>query len=249
MQRAVSQESQTTRVRRHVAANLAAAFGAQIERHHISALGQVIVERLEDTASIAHESAGGLVEAAHPVHAAKIEHDFIVHGHVAADEACTAALGYDGQAMLGTDLHDAGHFLRRLGPNDACRVADVLAHPVLVVRFEVRVVDDPPLLRLGGDRTQQRGLGRREHRGKLLQDRGRQRRIGRVAGGRGRIRATRRRERWPRDAAPTSEPHGRRRQRQRLARMASFTCFLSLVTRKKGPFPSRLPCKAIWISM
>ena len=153
MQRAVSQESQTTRVRRHVAANLAAAFGAQIEWHHVSAFGQVIVERLQDTACIAHESAGGLVKAAHPVHAAEVEHDLIVHGHIAANEACTAALRHDGQAMLGTDLHDAGHFFRRLGPKDAGRAADVLAHPVLVVRFEIRVVDDPPLLRLGGDRT------------------------------------------------------------------------------------------------
>ena len=62
VERSVPQEAQPARVGRHVAANLARAFGAEVERHREAGGRHVLVEGLEDAARLAYEVARELVE-------------------------------------------------------------------------------------------------------------------------------------------------------------------------------------------
>ena len=100
LERAVAQEAQTAGVGGHVAADVAAALGAQVERHHERMRAQVLVKVLEDAAALAAHDVRVRVDGEDAIEALGRDDQLVVDGHTAAHEARVAALRTHGETLL-----------------------------------------------------------------------------------------------------------------------------------------------------
>eukprot|EP00965_Chrysotila_dentata_P213910 6187911-Pleurochrysis_carterae.AAC.2 len=95
MERAVAQVSQPARIGRHVAADLARALGAEVERHRVAALPRVVLQRLEHAARLADQISRVLVQGDDLVHPAQREDNLVADGHraacVAGEQPCKSS--------------------------------------------------------------------------------------------------------------------------------------------------------------
>jgi len=136
VQRAVTEEAQAARVGRDVAADLARALGAQVERHRVAALPHVVLQHLEHAARLADQVARILVERDDLVQPPQRDYHLIIDRNRAADQARVASLRHHRDAALvavGEDLRDLqgrARTQRQLG------LALIFAHPVRVVQLE-----------------------------------------------------------------------------------------------------------------
>ena len=93
VQAAVAQQAQPAGVGGDVAADLAAALGAEVERHGEAAGLEEGVEGLQDAAGLADQHAADGVEGEDAVEEGGREDDFVADWDAAADEAGVSALG------------------------------------------------------------------------------------------------------------------------------------------------------------
>lgn len=68
VQRAEAQQARAAGVGRHVAANVAAALGTQIERHGVAEAVNVLIKHLQNASALTDENAGDRVERQDTVH-------------------------------------------------------------------------------------------------------------------------------------------------------------------------------------
>jgi hypothetical protein len=123
---AVAEEAEAAGVGGEVATDVAGPFGAEVEGDDVAAFADVVVQGLEDAAGIAGEDAGGVVKVPDAVEAGEGEDDLVKDGDAAADEASVAALGDDGELVLGAVGDNLGDLVGRLWLEDELGGAAIL---------------------------------------------------------------------------------------------------------------------------
>ena len=105
---------------RQIAADLAAALGAEAEREEPVNPGGSLVQLGEDTAGLDGHREIDRVDGADAVHAAKGDDDVlsVLRRYPAADEARVAALWHDRQLCLSADTNHRSDLLGRCRPDD-----------------------------------------------------------------------------------------------------------------------------------
>ena len=139
---AVAQHRGAAGVGREVAADGAAALGAQRHREEpVDLLGRRLHVGQHD-AGVDGDGAGDRVDLAHAAHPAEGEHDLAARrvGHPAADQPGVAALRHDRHARRGAGRDDRGHLLGRARPDHREGPPGVGAGPVDDVRRDVGVL-------------------------------------------------------------------------------------------------------------
>lgn len=81
---------------------------------------------------------GRVVKAPDAVHVPQAEHELVLDGHAAADEAGVPSLGHDADAALVAIPDNCTHFLRGAWAEHSGGAAMILVHPIIVVGLEVR---------------------------------------------------------------------------------------------------------------
>ena len=157
-----------------VAADRAAAFGAERQRKQPVGFGRARLRVLQDHAGVHRHGVGRGVEVAQSVHPAQRQHDLAAIGRLAADEARIAALRHQSGARLAGELADRGDLRGRARPQHQGRGAaeqvavlgDVLVH-VGLGGNGVFVADDGGEARNGFRRKGRRRLVSDVHRASL----------------------------------------------------------------------------------
>ena len=108
MKRAVAHEPKPAGVGADVAADLAPALGAQVQRRRHAARVERVLQVLEDASGLAHDRPGDRVHGQHRVHASHAEDNLVVHRDAAADEPGVAALGHDREPARVAVAQDRG---------------------------------------------------------------------------------------------------------------------------------------------
>lgn len=96
MHRALLDEFDSAGICRQIASNLAAAFRAQIQRHHETAIFRIILQCLQNGAGFCFQGALHCVQAKNFIHLLCANYNLIVQRHAAADKPGVAALRNDG---------------------------------------------------------------------------------------------------------------------------------------------------------
>ena len=124
---AVAQHGDAAGIGRQIAADLAAALGAEAQRKQPVGLGGRLVQIGEDAAGLDRHREIDRVDRADPVHPAEGEDDIVaVFGrNSAADQTGVAALRHDRQARLGADPHHRRDLRGRSRPHDEPRRAAI----------------------------------------------------------------------------------------------------------------------------
>ena len=129
---AVAQHLGAAGVGGEVAADGAAALGAEAEGEQQAGAGRRLLGVLQDAAGLdRHRHVRG-IDAAHPVEPGQAQHQLLAAGvgHRTSDQPGVAALGDDGRAVLGAQLHHLRHLGRAAGPDDCQRLAAPALAPV-----------------------------------------------------------------------------------------------------------------------
>lgn len=113
---AVAEETETTGVAGDVAANVAGAFGAEVEREDVALLGEEFVGGLEDHAGVGDEDTGGGVEGADLVHGVEGEDDFVKDG----DAATWEDVSIEAREMYEIDAYQPIRCFHPVGQRRAC---------------------------------------------------------------------------------------------------------------------------------
>ena len=85
MEAAVAEEAEAAGVGGDVAADVAGAFGAEVEGEDVGSFGEVVVCGFEDDAGVDDEGSGDFVEGADVVHSGHVDYDFVEDGDGASD--------------------------------------------------------------------------------------------------------------------------------------------------------------------
>ena len=112
---AIGERAGAAGIGREIAADGAAALGAERERKQAPGLGRGALRVGEDDAGLAGHGVGGGIDLADAVEPLERQHDLAVVRGLAADQAGIAALRHDGRAGLVRELEDGGDFADRAG--------------------------------------------------------------------------------------------------------------------------------------
>ncbi len=142
---AVAQDRDAAGVGREVAADLAAALGAEAERKKAVGRGGGFVQVGEDAAGLDRHREVDRVDRADAVHPAQCQDDVVALARrdAAADEPGVAALRHDREPRGGADPHHRRHLLRRGRAHDQPGRAAIEAARLDQIRLLLARVGDP----------------------------------------------------------------------------------------------------------
>lgn len=137
VQAAVAEEAEAPGVGGDVAADVAGAFGAEVEGEDVVSFGEVVVCDFEDDAGVDDEGSGDVVEGSYVVHSRHINHDLVKNGHGASHQAGVSTLRDDRQHVIIAVFQHLADFLRRAWLDHEFGMPPVFAHPVAVKRLQI----------------------------------------------------------------------------------------------------------------